>query len=84
MYTTKVTRIGKIYGCRVFKDGVLILSTCVHSRDMIGPAFRDLLRTIAKFGVDDEFVEAVRRRNSKLGNKTVSVKHIWHDKEQND
>lgn len=48
---------------------------------MIGPAFRDLLRTIAKFGVDYEFIEAAWRRNNNLGNKTASVKHTWYDKE---
>ena len=78
MYTTKCTWLGKAYGCRIFKDGVLILEGRALTRDLIGPVFRDLLRTIDKCGSGDKFTDAARHRNSKPGNRYISVKHIWH------
>ena len=78
MYTTKATWIGREYGCRVFKDGVLILEGRAPTRDLIGPTFRDLLRTIDKCCGGDAFTNAARHRNSKPGNKCVGVKHLWH------
>ena len=78
MYTTKATNMGNQYGCRVYKDGTLILEGRAPSRDMIGATFRDLLRTIDKCGAGDEFTSAARHRNNKPGNVCVCVKHIWH------
>ena len=78
MYTTKATWIGTKYGCRIFADGVLILEGRCASRDLIGPTFRDLLRTIDKCGGGDQFTSAARHRNSKPGNRAIGVKHIWH------
>lgn len=76
-YTTKATWLGKQYGCRVFRDGKLILEGRCDSRNLIGATFRDLLRTIDKCG-GDEFTSAARHRNSKLGNLCIGVKHLWH------
>jgi len=46
-FNTKVTRINyKLYGCRIFYKGELILEAKVESRDKIGPAFRDMFRTL--------------------------------------
>ena len=78
MYTTKVTWLGTEYGCRVFKDGELILEGRASSRQLIGATFRDLLRTIDKCGEGDRFTFAARHRNSKPGNLCIGVKHIWH------
>ncbi len=78
MYTTKATWIGKEYGCRIFRNGELILEGRAPTRDLIGPTFRDLLRTIDKSFGGDKFTNAARHRNSKIGNKCVGVKHIWH------
>jgi hypothetical protein len=78
MITTKCTWIGKEYGCRIFKDGRLILEGRCKNRIEIGPVFRDLLRTLDKdcFNSDD-FTSSARRRISKKGNSIVNVKHIW-------
>lgn len=78
MYTTKVTWLGTAYGCRVFKGGKLILEGRAPSRNLIGPTFRDLLRTIDTLGGGDTFTHAARMRNGKLGNVGVTIKHIWH------
>ena len=78
MYTTKVTWLGTEYGCRVFKDGELILEGRASSRELIGATFRDLLRTIDKCGEGDSFTSAARHRNSKEGNLCIGVKHIWY------
>ncbi len=78
MYSTKCTRLGRGYGCRVYQDGVLILEGRCESRHLIGATFRDLLRTIDKCGNGDAFTHAARFRNSKPGNLCVGVKHIWY------
>ncbi len=77
-YTTKATWLGKQYGCRVFRDGKLILEGRCDSRNLIGATFRDLLRTIDKCGGGDEFTSAARHRNGKNGNLCIGVKHLWH------
>lgn len=79
MITTKCTRLGPGgYGCRVFLDGALILEGRCASRALIGPTFRDLLRTLDKCGAGNAFTHAARFRNSKPGNLMIGVKHIWH------
>lgn len=78
MFTTKATWLGKQYGCRIFKNGKLILEGRCDSRNRIGSTFRDLLRTIDKCGGGDEFTSAARYRNGKNGNLCIGVKHIWH------
>ena len=75
-YTTKTTWLGKEYGCRVFHDGQLVVEAKCQSRDLIGPTFRDLLRTIDKCG-GDQFTNAARHRSQKEGNKCLQVKHLW-------
>lgn len=42
----------------------------------IGPAFRDLLRTIDKLG-GDEFTQSARERKFSPLNASISVKHYW-------
>lgn len=76
-YTTKTTWLGKQYGCRVFKDGKLILEGRCDTRNQIGATFRDLLRTLDKCG-GDKFTSAARRRKFKEGNPVASVRHIWY------
>ena len=76
-YTTKATWLGKQYGCRVFRDGKLILEGRCDSRNLIGATFCDLLRTIDKCG-GGEFTSAARHRNSKPSNLCIGVKHLWH------
>ena len=78
MYKTKATWLGNEYGCRIFKNGKLILEGRAPSRNLIGATFRDLLRTLDKSCGGDEFTSAARRRNSKPGNLCIGVKHIWH------
>ncbi len=74
--TTKATRLGNKYGCRVLHDGVVILEARCETRALIGPTFRDLLRTLDKCG-GDEFTAAARRRKFKDGNIQCYAKHIW-------
>jgi len=42
----------------------------------IGPAFRDLLRTLDKLG-GDKFTHAARSRKYQEGNFSMNIKHIW-------
>lgn len=76
-YTTKTTRIGSQYGCRVFINGELIVEGRAQGRLEIGPVYRDLIRTMDKLG-GDAFTSASRKRKYKDGNLTANVKHIWH------
>lgn len=76
-YTTKVTWLGKSYGCRVFYNDALVVEGRVATKKEIGPAFRDLLRTIDKTGNGDSYTKAARYRNNKPGNLLLGVKHIW-------
>ena len=80
-YTTKTTSFPNGYGCRIFRDGVLILEGRCDSRELIGPTFRDLFRTLDKCG-GDKFTSAVRKRKFKEGNLCNSVKHIWYRSER--
>jgi len=79
MYSTKTTWLGNEYGCRVFHNEMLVVEGRAQSRQMIGPVFRDLLRTIDKCG-GDAFTSAARERMLKDGNLCASVKHIWSEK----
>jgi len=79
MYSTKTTWLGNEYGCWVFHNGMLVVEGRAQSRQMIGPVFRDLLRTIDKCG-GNQFTSAARHRASKNGNVTANVKHIWSEK----
>ena len=76
MYELKATWLGTEYGCRVHKDGTLVVEGRCRTRDMIGATFRDLLRTLDKMG-GDEFTSAARERSQREGNVVVSVEHIW-------
>lgn len=77
--TTKVTNLKQHgYGCRVFIDDQLVLEGRCPSKDLIGPTFRDLLRTIDKMG-GNTFTAAARKRINKEGNQAISIKHIWYN-----
>jgi hypothetical protein len=77
-YTTKTTWLGHVYGCRVYKDGDLVVEgRCKYSTE-IGATFRDLLRTLDKLG-GDSFTGAARHRKYREGNKVISVKHLWYN-----
>lgn len=78
-YTTKTTWLGNKYGCRVFRNGNLVVEGRCQSRDLIGPTYRDLLRTIDKCG-GDAFTGAARKRKFKEGNMSIDVKHWWSGK----
>lgn len=76
VYTTKATWLGTEYGCRVFADGKLVVEGRCPTKDLIGPTFRDLLRTLDKCG-GDEFTSAARKRKFQAGNVSIGVKHLW-------
>lgn len=75
-YTTKVTRHKNGWFCLVLRCGEPVVQTSVENREDIGPAFRDLLRTLDKGG-GDAFTKAARYRQWKDGNKSASVRHKW-------
>lgn len=79
MYTTKCTWLGKEYGCRIFRDGVLVVEGRSKDRMGCGPVFRDLFRTLDTLG-GDEFTSAVRHRKHKPGNISTQTKHYWNGK----
>ena len=76
-FTTKSTWLGNEYGCRVFKNGKLVVEGRAKTKDLIGPTFRDLLRTLDTLGHGDEFTSAARRRKHRVGNHPIGVKHHW-------
>lgn len=78
-YTTKATWLGKEYGCRVYYGAKLIVEGRCRAKELIGPTFRDLLRTLDKIS-GDEFTNAARKRKYKPGNMVASVKHWWGGK----
>lgn len=75
-YTTKVTRTKGGYICRVSFLGRPVVQTKVETRCEVGPAFRDLLRTLDKLG-GDAFTSAARYRKWREGNLDSSVNHEW-------
>jgi hypothetical protein len=76
MITTKTTWLGHEYGCRVFRDGHLVVEGRCPSKDLIGPTFRDLLRTLDTLG-GDAFTSAARKRRYKIGNTVYDTRHYW-------
>ena len=64
-HTTKTTRMAGKYGCRVYRDGKLIVEGRADNRWQIGDVYRDLLRTLDKLG-GDAFTSAARARNTGL------------------
>lgn len=80
-YSTRATRLGNgEYGCRVFRGGTLIVEGRAQERAMIGPVFRDLLRTLDKLG-GDAFTKAARARKYRESNACAQIKHYWGGKE---
>ena len=75
-YTTRVTYLGDRYGCRVLRGGRVVVEGQCQTRDQIGATFRDLFRTLDKFG-GDAFTSAARKRKYREGNAVASVKHLW-------
>lgn len=78
-YSTKVTWLGREYGCRIFDGDTLVVEGRCKTKDLIGATFRDLLRTLDKLG-GDAFTSAARTRKFKVGNPVASVKHWWGGK----
>lgn len=81
-YTTKVTRLGNgQYGCRIFRDEILVVEGRCDTRDQIGSTFRDMMRTIDKMG-GDSFTHASRMRQFLEKNRYLyrTVKHYWGGK----
>lgn len=76
-YTTKTTRLNDGFGCRVYKDGSLVVEGKATERALIGAVYRDLLRTLDKGLAPDAFTNAARDRKFKDGNLVTSVKHVW-------
>jgi len=77
-YSTKVTAMNGKWICAVLLDGKVIVQGTVSSREDIGPAFRDLLRTLDKYTIHtSKFAEKSRRRITKPGNRCLKVKHEW-------
>ncbi len=76
MYTTKVTKLGRGYGCRVLWDGEVVVEARCTSKVEIGATCRDLMRTLDKCG-GDQYTSAARKRKYREGNPVASVKHIW-------
>lgn len=75
IFDTKVTYLGKnLWGCRVLKEGGVIVEVVVDSREDIGPAFRDMLRTLDKSGWCCELAHSSRKRINKPGNRYKSFK----------
>ena len=75
-YTTKTTNVNGTYFCRVSFNGNPVVQAKVENRHEIGPAYRDLLRTLDKLG-GDRFTSAARYRKWKPGNTSGSFKHEW-------
>lgn len=75
--TTKATWLGTEYGCRIFRDGELILEGRTPNRMEVGAVFRDLLRTLDTLG-GNAFTAAARHRKFAEQGPIVNVKHIWH------
>jgi hypothetical protein len=75
-YSTKVTKVKDKYICLVLYNEVPVVQTKVSSRADIGPAFRDLLRTLDKLG-GDAFTSSARNRKFAPNNSCISVKHEW-------
>jgi len=71
-YSTSVTRTDIGWYCRVFHGENALVQTLVKKREDIGPAIKDLLRTIDKLG-GDRFTNAARSRIT----EEFSVKHEW-------
>lgn len=79
-YSTKATRLGNgEYGCRVFRGDTLVVEGRAQGRTMIGPVFRDLLRTLDKLG-GDAFTKAARTRKYRENNACAQAKHYWGGK----
>jgi hypothetical protein len=82
-YTTKATWLGTEYGCRIFRNGKVVVEARCKKKDLIGPAFRDMLRTLDKGG-GDAFTSAARHRKFKDGNLATNVTHWWGGKKKKD
>ena len=78
-YTTKATWLGKEYGCRIFRDGHIVVEGRTDQRHLIGAVFRDLLRTLDKLG-GDAFTNAARYRKFREGNPIANTRHWWGGK----
>ena len=76
-FTTKTTKIApRVYGCRVFNGGKLLLELQVP-KNLISSAYRDMFRTLDKLGYNSPMAHASRMRGKNHENLT-GYKYIWH------
>ena len=62
-YSIKVTKINNRFHCRLYNLDKVIDEVACQLRIDIGYVCRDMLRTIDKCGIGDEFTHAARLRN---------------------
>jgi hypothetical protein len=62
-YETKVTALGRGFGCRVLKGGKVVAEGRAASKELVTSVLRDLLRTLNKCGSPSEMASASRQRN---------------------
>lgn len=62
-HSTKVTRIGNWWHCRVFVNDVANQEVKVADRSLIGRAFKEMLRDEDKSGNISELAESTRKRS---------------------
>lgn len=61
-WSTKITRLGDGYGCRVFKNGKVHSEGKAKTRMEASKVLRDLLRWVDKLGFDSDMASASRDR----------------------
>lgn len=64
-HEVKVTRIGNVYHCRVYTNGVLNQEAIAENRNQIGYVCKSLLRWEDKCGNISKFASAARERLNK-------------------
>lgn len=76
IFTTTTTYLGKdLYGCRViFIENNILFAELRVTKDQIGNAFFDILRTACKLGYISPMAIATRERQK---GKLTTAKFIW-------
>jgi hypothetical protein len=62
-YSTKVTALGRGFGCRVLKDNKVVSEGWAQTKMDIAPILREMLRMIDKCGNPSDMASASRERN---------------------
>lgn len=65
-HSTKVTRIGSWWHCRVFANDIVNQEVKVADRGLIGKAFKEMLRDEDKSGNISELAESARKRSCSM------------------